>query len=387
MYYFKELYRVKLLSILCLFGIGQLAVSVLFNLDSLVVSRGDSKFYFQASRQVSELDSFERMYSGYIILLHLSRILSDSGLIMILIHSFFVIVSAYAVYSLAEEVGGTLAAWISTSFYLLFPMLAQWTRYILTESLFYSLILIGMRLATMKRSWVVYFFYPLVLFLVFLRPNGFLISCALLSIHVLNRQSKFALTSVLTVFVWFVGSAFAFFFVSRSGIGTESVESTIFEKTLEGNVVYGVKELFFQMPTPKSADRSNISFLKYLLDYPLANLRIGALRIYWEMKQVRPWYSSYLNTFLATSMILFYFFSFIGFLKSDNKRYLIYVLIVSAPSMLLVGITWAIWEGRFGWWFLITWIPFSGFGAASIFGKIFRKRPERAESTGGVEIC
>jgi 4-amino-4-deoxy-L-arabinose transferase-like glycosyltransferase len=137
-----EFNKSKLLIIVFLFLAGQIMVSLLFNLNSVIISRGDSLFYLQSADEVLDLNSFQKMYAGYIFALHLSLLVSQSGLMIVIAQALLVIFSAYSLFSLTKEYGDDLAAWISTSFYLLFPMLTQWTRYILTESIFYSLIII-----------------------------------------------------------------------------------------------------------------------------------------------------------------------------------------------------------------------------------------------------
>jgi len=356
----------KLLAILGLFVFGQILVSLLFNLKTLVISRGDSAFYFQATNHILDLDSFEKMYVGYIYLLHFSQLIFHSGLFMIVIQALFVILGAYSLFSVTEEYGGNLAAWISTSFYLLFPMLSQWTRYVLTESLFYSLIIIGMRLVTLKSGWVNFILLPLTAFLILLRPNGFLITCALLTILILNRINIAWKKVIFIIAVWFLGFFFYTVLVGGGSAGESTIQNSIFEKTLEGNVVYGVKDLFYKMPMPGTDDRSNASYLKYVFDYPVDNIKIGLLRLYWELKQTRPWYSIYLNIFISVSMIFFYCLSVFGLIKIKSKELALYIGILTVPSLLLIALTWSIWEGRFAWWFLVSWIPLFGLGAARV---------------------
>jgi 4-amino-4-deoxy-L-arabinose transferase-like glycosyltransferase len=304
------------------------------------------------------------MYAGYIFALHLSLLVSQSGLMMVIAQALLVIFSAYSLFSLTKEYGDDLAAWISTSFYLLFPMLTQWTRYILTESIFYSLIIIGLRLVTLKTRRVNFILLPFVTFLIVLRPNGFLVACALLTIFIINRTSEIPRRMIFIVSLWSFGVILYGVSLSGVSVGKSTIQNSVFEKTLEGNVVYGVKELFYKMPAPETEERSNLAFVKYVVDYPLDNIRIGLLRVYWELKQTRPWYSSYLNLFISVSMIFFYCLSSLSLFKIRDRKLVTYIGIVSAPSILLIALTWSIWEGRFGWWFLVSWIPLFGIGSA-----------------------
>jgi hypothetical protein len=370
---FKSFDFRKFTIILLLFTSGQLVVSFLFNLNRFVISRGDSAFYFAAANHVTQLSDFEKLYSGYIFSLRLSQIISSSGIFMVAIQGIFVILASYSMFSLAKDYGGSLAGWVSVSFYLFAPMLSQWTRYILTESIFYSLIVIGLRLATLKHSWNQFAMIPLILLLVSLRPNGVIVACAILSIYVFSKVSTKSIWVSLVSFIWVVGLLFGA--NSLSGDATEeSVQSSIFQKTLEGSVVYGVQDLNYQMPKARSLERSTGAYIKYVIENPIPNLKIGILRVYWELKQVRPWYSSALNVFLYLTMGAFYTFGLFGLIQIWRKPMVKAIAMLTFPSVLLIAITWAIWEGRFGWWFMVTWIPLFGIGVAKLTRVIFLRR-------------
>lgn len=359
--------------ILFLFLVGQVTVSLLFDLPGIVISRGDSFFYFSGASHIAELSPFERLYAGYVFILHFSQIISSSGILMVVIQSIFVFVAAYAMFSMAEEYGDTMAGWISVSFYLLAPMLSQWTRYILTESIFYSLIVIGLRLATLKVSWSHLPMIPVALLLIALRPNGIIIACAVLSIYVWINFFRISIRISLIISMWSCCVLFGVLLLGGEGVSGDSVQSSIFERTIEGNVIYGVTELNVRMPQPDSVDRSNLAYVKYILENPVANLKIGMLRVYWELKQIRPWYSTSLNLFLLVTMASFYSFSFIGCVRVWRKDLVKAIAILTLPSVVLISLTWAIWEGRFGWWFMVTWIPLFGIGMSAVVDMLYRR--------------
>ena len=85
-------------------------------------------------------------------------------------------------------------------------------------------------------------------------------------------------------------------------------------------------------------------------------------RIGWELIQVRPWYSLRLNAFIAVAMAPFYLLALRGALISCGSRLFWAVVVLSLPSIAVIAATWAIHEGRFGWWFLVAWIPWVAIG-------------------------
>jgi len=356
----------KMLIMLIFFVVGQIISTILFDLNSFVIARGDSYFYFKGASQIFELSSFEFMYAGYMLLLHFSQLISSSGVFMVLIQSAFTILAAYALFSLAKEYGGLKAAWLSVGFYLLNPMLSQWTRYILTESIFYSLIIIGFRLVTLQTNARFKVIVPVTLLLTTLRPNGIIVACSLFSILILKSKCRILIRSIFLFLTWIPGILLAVFFLNSGSTNQATLGSSIFRATLEGNVVFGVTELNLEMPEPKTLDRSNFAFVQYVIQNPVAIFQIALLRIYWELKQIRPWYSSSLNFFLIVTMITFYIFIFFGWFQVLRKPITKAIIVMTLPSSIFIGLTWAIWEGRFGWWFLVTWIPLFGIGLSKM---------------------
>jgi 4-amino-4-deoxy-L-arabinose transferase-like glycosyltransferase len=353
----------KFTVIIFLFVSGQAVVSNLFGLNTFVISRGDSFFYLAASARVPELNSFDKLYSGYIYLLHASQVVSNSGILMVLIQATLVILASYSLFSIAGELGGSTAAWISTIFYLLFPLLTQWTRYILTESIFYALIIIGMRLATYGKSKKITPLLVLVVtLLVSLRPNGIIIGCAVMTVFILSNVKASSFKASFIILIWALGTFFGLILLGSNTGGQITVQNSIFEKAIEGTVVYGVEETYYKMPIPSSLDRSNGAYIKYILEHPADNIRLGAIRLFWEFKQIRPWYSGSLNLFISFTMFIFYLFSLIGFIKVKHKVVRRSIAVLTIPSVALIAGTWAIWEGRFAWWVLVCWIPLFGLG-------------------------
>jgi 4-amino-4-deoxy-L-arabinose transferase-like glycosyltransferase len=282
---------------------------------------------------------------------------------MVLIQATLVILASYSLFSIAGELGGSTAAWISTIFYLLFPLLTQWTRYILTESIFYALIIIGMRLATYGKSKKITPLLVLVVtLLVSLRPNGIIIGCAVMTVFILSNVKASSFKASFIILIWALGTFFGLILLGSNTGGQITVQNSIFEKAIEGTVVYGVEETYYKMPIPSSLDRSNGAYIKYILEHPADNIRLGAIRLFWEFKQIRPWYSGSLNLFISFTMFIFYLFSLIGFIKVKHKVVRRSIAVLTIPSVALIAGTWAIWEGRFAWWVLVCWIPLFGLG-------------------------
>ena len=50
-----------------------------------------------------------------------------------------------------------------------------------------------------------------------------------------------------------------------------------------------------------------------------------------------------------------------AFFQSKSKL-IFATTLITIPSLIIIGFTWSIYEGRFGWWFLVSWIPLAAIG-------------------------
>jgi len=65
-------------------------------------------------------------------------------------------------------------------------------------------------------------------------------------------------------------------------------------------------------------------------------------------------------------MIIFYVAAMVGWAKVRHSNLNLFVWCLTIPSIVLIGATWAIYEGRFAWWFLVAWMPWVGIGLKTI---------------------
>jgi len=242
-------------------------------------------------------------------------------------------------------------------------MVAQWSRYILTDSLFYAFIVLSTSelIRIIKKDSVSYkkiFLYLIIV--ITLRPNGiiFVATVALIALTYLTStkiKKIFSVGLIITVFL------LAALFSPTLNSGNEL--NNFGPQAWNGVVVHGVEEEKIDMPQPDELDTSNKAYLIYISKHPMSMLELGTKRVWWELKQVRPWYSKNLNNYLKVSMAFFYITSAIGFWVSRKEITTKAITGITIPFVILIGATWAIWEGRFAWWFLSLWTLWSAKGS------------------------
>ena len=362
--------------VVLLFLAGQLITGALFSLRGPVLSP-DSGYYLGLAPGFPEsLSGPFWGYVGYIGLLRLGLLVGSQPWPAVIAQSVGVTLAALAMLSLGRRYSGELAGWLAASFYLLHPLINQWTRYVLTESLFYAGIILTVWFLSRSIDNNAPFSPYLWLVAVAtasLRPNGILLLGAVASALVLARHHSASLRVLVITGVWSCIFVLALFSPSLRASHDGYAFAT---SAWKGVVVQGVPETSVSMPAPASTDTSNAALVGYAAEHPVDMARLGLTRVWWEMKQVRPWYSRSLNAFTAISMSGLYAFSAIGAWVNRRSSLVIIVACVTAPFAAVIAATWAIWEGRFGWWFLVLWIIVAGTGFQSVLQWVTRRLPD-----------
>ena len=365
--------QVDLLCILALFAIGQLATGLLFSLPFGPIESPDTGSYLSVAENLRSLSGSYFGYIGFIVLLKVGLMLGSGIIFAIAINSIGVIVASWALLSLGRRYSGEIAGWLAASFYLLHPLINQWTRYVLTETLFYAGVALTayflMRSIDSNRwSWA-----PLWLvagFTATLRPNGIVLLGAVVTVLALSRQPRLIRHALIVLATWMTVLVLAV--VSPTLTATHG---NFGPEVWSGTVVHGAPETSIAMPEPTGLDSSNAALIGYALNHPVDVLRLGATRVWWEMKQVRPWYSNELNFFLTVSMTALHSLALIGAWSMRRSQLNLIVISISVPFSMVIASTWAIWEGRFGWWFLVLWTVWAGIGANRLIGPLIKRLP------------
>jgi 4-amino-4-deoxy-L-arabinose transferase-like glycosyltransferase len=362
-----------------LFVVGQLIVGVLFSLPFGPVEGGDT--YMSIAEGFPDLSGSEWGYGGYVAVLAFGQFLGSGPWFTFFLQSIAVIVAGSVLVDLGRRFAGGLAGWFAAAFYLLYPLLTQWSRYLLTESLFYAGVVIttGCLVRAVEedrpRWWPLWVCATAT---ATLRPNGIILIGSVTSVLALSCIRKSALRLLAVTAVWI---AVLIGVLVSPTLTTGSPENGFGPRTWAGDVVWNVPEERISMPQPINQDPSNAAFVNYVLSHPVEMADLGARRVWWELKQVRPWYSRSLNAFTATTMTVFYLLTAIGAWTSRRSSITLVVASITLPFMALIAVTWAIWEGRFGWWFLVIWTVWAGIGAHRLVGHRLSSTPPPTTQT------
>jgi len=366
--------HVDLLWILAIFGIGQIATGLLFSLPFRPIQAPDSGYYLQAADNFpGSIDGSRFGYIGFVGLLRIGLALGSGPVFSVVANSAGVILAALALLSLGRRYSGEIAGWSATTFYLLHPLINQWTRYVLTETLFYSgVVLTAYYLARTieqeRRSWGPLWVITGLTYS--LRPNGIVLLAAVVTVLTLSQRIYLSKRLALVAATWA-----AVLFLALVSPSLSAAHGDFGSETWKGTVVHGVPDTSITMPEPSSFDSSNKALIGYALSNPADVGRLAVTRVWWEMKQVRPWYSRDLNLFLTVSMSALYSLAVVGAWSARKTRLNLIIVGISVPFAAVIASTWAIWEGRFGWWFLVLWPVWAGIGVNRLLEPVLNRLP------------
>ncbi len=123
---------------------------------------------------------------------------------------------------------------------------------------------------------------------------------------------------------------------------------------------------------------SNTSTLQDLFNFYKLNLtnlsKLFFYKVFWLLARVRPYYSDLHNLYILVYSIILYPSFVYGFLKRPKNNFAInVVLLFTFFQILLFGITFVDWSGRFSLYFLPFIMVFSSYGISSFLSFLYKK--------------
>jgi hypothetical protein len=336
----------------------------------------DSPGYLQAAAELPALRAEYLTKTLYILLLRFDQALSLGGWGAVLLQLAMLALAGAAIASLVARHHGDRAAVLAAAVLVMNPQISQWVQVIHTDSLFISLVVVlavvlarFLELATSPLP-------PLLLgtALAFLRPNGLGALVGVIVVVILGMRRFRAVTALVSIAVVATVLLLAPGFQTPGG-----EENSLAARTYEGLVIWmGESDVRITMPAPAQPDDlTNAGLVRYAATHPLAVLRLGLLRVGWELIQIRPHYPTAVNGIVALQMLMLTVLALIGLRRNVGASLGPAVLALSAGLLLVIAGTWAVAEGRFGWAVLAMWSPWIGIGADALLERL---RPGRSGS-------
>lgn len=331
------------LKIFCIFILGQIIASFyLFKLrgfDLSPIVEWDSYEYLNAAERFPNLLPNEKLYSGIIVYLKVASLLGPVKWIAVIGNTFAVLISSECLWQITNKYGSKKCAWIAVFILLLNPLTAQWTRWVMTESLYFSAVIIWIWLFIYQTSFLLIIFSTVASTI---RPNAIIL---LFSSLIWNPIYKIQMKPKPIIKIILLSASILLILIPLFFYTIEGETSLILKGFSNGIVIWNMPETYIE-----------------ITNNPIAYINLFFRRIFWEIIQIRPWYSFKNNLFISFFMIFFYIFSLRGAWIIRKSKLIFATTLITIPSLIIIGFTWSIYEGRFGWWFLVSWIPLVAIG-------------------------
>jgi 4-amino-4-deoxy-L-arabinose transferase-like glycosyltransferase len=334
---------------------------------------GDSAYYLSASVDLATIATEPWPRTGFLLVLWVGHRLGEPIGWLLCLHVIVSVAAGALLYDLGRRAAGTAGGWLSAAVLLVNPMVAQWFRFVQTETLFYGLIvaLLWMMTRVATDGLTSRRVTALVLMAAVgatLRPNGLVLAgtvATFLGVVRLRRSRRL----LVIVAVW---STILVALAAGLGATERDPDRTPAGLTYRGEVVMGAPwaEVLLPMPPPDDPeDRSLSALARYAADHPLAVLKLPVARVALEVAQVRRHYPPPVNVAVATAMAALLGAIAVG-LRGPRRLPVLPAVLLSVPQAALVAVTWAIPEGRFGWAFLLPFAPTAAAGTVRILRSV-----------------
>jgi hypothetical protein len=333
----------------------------------------DSERYLVARDSLTDLALIPWTYRAYPVLVRLADALGEVSLVVVL-QALLLVAAGAALHRLVDRLAGGLAALVATAALTANPLVAQWVRFVLTETVFYALIVTVVALAVAMRRDPAGRSAPVALaalgaLALFLRPNGSLVLMSLLGLIAVSRAPRRAAIAIVAALVVATPLLVA---LGQQATGMPA-EAPFARQLYEGWVIEGPEDVRLDVGMPPAddpSDESNGAALRYVAAHPVAAAGLALARVGVELAQVRPHYPRAANVVVAIGIVGFLALMVAGFGDPRSREVRVPALAIAVPLLLMVGATFAVPEGRFGWSALVAMTPFVGIGADRVVARV-----------------
>jgi len=307
-------------------------------------------------------------YLGYLVAVAAMQKLG-TGLNGVVALQFAVAALATAVlYRLARKLCRPVPAGIAASLFALNPDIGRWHAYILTDSLYISLVILAtyaVYRASEQRGHSYLGASLLVLAAASTRPHGWVLVPVTMAFWALRapivRTRRRILASVLVVAC---GVGVFVLPGTRHGAERESLDV----KLRRGEVIWGYPQGRISMPADRSTRTGLPTAIGYAARHPLATARLAVWRVGTELVHARPFYSRRHNLFAIGLVCIVYVFAVVGAISTRGDPLTRMLLAVIGAHLFVVAATFADWDGRF----LLYVFPLIGVLAGCGIGPVYR---------------
>ena len=220
-------------------------------------------------------------------------------------------IASFCLYRISIDFFSKYVARITLILFLFFPHIQLRNFYVLTESLYISLSIIGIYLICQIKNRDILYGYIVLILASFIRPNSIVL---LLIIYLKSFFIFYSLKNKNYIYLFIILSLITLipvFFIINKLI----INENIFNYLISGAIIQeynGIKVDPIILNTDLYKENSFIQIIIYIYSYPLHFLEVIYKKLYWSLLRYRPFYSDIHNYFILFTTIPIYIFFTIG---------------------------------------------------------------------------
>ena len=341
---------------------------------------GDTPSYLMRAEQILN-GEFSSIFatSGFGISLILLPFLYFN--ISLVFFVFFQIIStglaALCLYKITSKFFCKLSGIICVILFLFYFPLLFLNFYILTDTLFINFIIICCYLFTHFKKNYIPIIFLLILALIIIRPNGliFLFSILASTFIFLISYKKYLYLLLFCLFLLIL------ILPIISIMNNYIINLNLIESIISKGIIWGysfeegarcLKSCLSIEWVNQNYENNIIGVLEFISINFINYFKLFLLKIFWLLLRVRPYYSDLHNLYIIFYDVVLYSSFIYGFIKRPKNNFSINVIMFFILfSIILVGLTFADWDGRFSLYFLSLIMIFSSYGILIFIKKIF----------------
>lgn len=257
--------------------------------------------------------------------------------------------AAVYMYKLCAHLYSPLAGYLAALFYIGFLKLHPWNVYILTDSLFISLIIISTYcLLTARTVWQYAGAAALVLFTSLLRPDGIAILAAAIVYGLYRLYSKRHYQIVLAFFAAILLLLPAAWYA----LGKTASDEKLVDHYELGAIIWSYEPLYQTMPgtLPAYVEQMNnplAAIGAFVWAKPLFFAQIALTKLWYEIIHIRPFHTPLHNFLILITLIPLYVLAIMGWRRLEKRDAKVFFATLLLGKALIVAFTFADWTGRF----------------------------------------
>jgi len=312
---------------------------------------GDTPRYVEGAANLGHrpLEGMQRLFPGYIALLAASTAAGFGAGGVVALQIVMAAVATVLLYELGRRVAYPSVGIIAAGLFVLNVDIARWHAYILTDSLYISLVVVAayaIHIASERGGWRYAAAAAALVAAALVRPHGRLLAIAAAVYWVARRPSHASRAVAVAAAVALIGAA------AITARGALRAEAESPGRWLgEGVVIWADPESRLPMPGETgaltAAGATSAAPLAYAVRHPLATSRLAASRIGLELLHARRFYSTAHNAAVVVTLGPTYVLAVLGFLRLRDRPLAWLLAGIAGLHFLMVAATFADWDGRF----------------------------------------